>query len=253
MTGFGLARRGPIDPNFEKHIQIASAWFPGPAYSDWLAWFHEMLSPQTYLEIGVETGRSLQIAQGETRAIGIDPSLGIVHPLSAWCKLFQQTSDEFFESTGPTKVFGRPTDFAFLDGLHTFDQTLRDFLNLEPHLHSDSIVLMHDIYPVIPETAYRDRITEFWVGDTWKVVPILREERPDLNVFVIPTFPSGLCVISGFGKAESLDVETLTNKWMPVDINDVIDQMGETLNVCENAEQDVVARLGWKPHPKARA
>jgi hypothetical protein len=235
------------DPDFSRHTEIAHHFFPGPHYLDWLNWFHQNFRPSTYVEIGVETGLSFAAPGPQTFAIGVDPALCIMHPLRAWSKLFKCTSDDFFNDPGPTAVFGQPTDLAFLDGLHTFDQTLRDFINIEPHLHANSIVLLHDIYPVIADTACRDRKTQLWIGDTWKVVPILRELRKDLNIFVIPTFPSGLCVITGFTKPSPIDFDSVVEKWMGVAVEDYIDSMSETLNVVDNSFTDVQALIPRLP------
>ena len=46
------------------------------------------------------------------------------------------TSDEFFATLRRSKRF----DVAFLDGLHTFDQTYRDMINTFAHLR-DGVML----------------------------------------------------------------------------------------------------------------
>jgi len=42
------------------------------------------------------------------------------------------TSDEFFSTLRPSKRY----DVAFIDGLHTFEQTYRDVINTFAHLRS---------------------------------------------------------------------------------------------------------------------
>jgi hypothetical protein len=69
---------------------------PGPDYLALLKKFHDWLRPATYVEIGVENGRSLALALAPTRAIGIDPAPQIAVNFHAQTPLFRLGSDEFF-------------------------------------------------------------------------------------------------------------------------------------------------------------
>jgi hypothetical protein len=87
-------------------------------------------------------------------------------------------------------------DLAFVDGLHLFEQALRDFLHVERHAGPRSVVLFHDCLPLTAATASRQRSTGFWTGDVWKIAPILRELRPDLEIVLVPAYPTGLLVVT---------------------------------------------------------
>lgn len=220
------------------HVQAAQSAFPGAIYLDWLRWFHETLQPWNYLEIGVESGASLCFAKPPTKAVGVDPALHVVHGQETWCKLFQLPSDDFFAKHDLRRVFESETlDLAFIDGLHTFDQALKDFMNIERYARPDTVVLFHDIWPVTAITAARERVTTFWPGDTWKVIPILRERRPDLTIFTIPAYPSGLGVVTGLDASNSSlwrDLREIIEEWLPVPIESYLPEMASHLNAVAN-------------------
>ena len=153
-------------------IMLTRYLMPGPGYGEILKRMHYWLRPASYLEIGVESGRSLALAQPPTRAIGIDPAPQIEVGFTAETKIFKITSDDFFTHHDPAKEFARPViDLAFIDGLHLFEQTLRDFINVERHAGPRSVILVHDCLPVDEMSAARDRRGLFWTGDVWKLIP----------------------------------------------------------------------------------
>ncbi len=165
-------------------------------YLDLLARIHREMRPRTYLEIGVHTGESMTLVQPETLALGIDPVASIRRPINSTAKLFFERSDDFFARHDVrAELGGRPVDLAFIDGMHLFEYALRDFRNVERWCGPDSVVLVHDCYPRAAEHAARRRSTREWTGDTWKLVPCLKEYRPDLDVAVIRVGGTGLAMI----------------------------------------------------------
>lgn len=231
-----------------KHIEAAKARFPGTQYLDWLKWFHRTLKPATYLEIGVESGQSLQFALPPTHAVGVDPEIKIVHPQESWVKLFKKPSDDFFAQHDLREVFGSENlDLVFIDGLHTFDQALKDFMNAERYAHAGTVAVFHDIFPVVPVTAERDRQSIFWLGDTWKAIMILREQRPDLTVFTIPAYPSGLTVVAGMdpeSRVLAKSFDSMVEKWMAIDLEPMMGEIDQRLNVVDNDFVTVSRLLG---------
>jgi hypothetical protein len=191
---------------------LSRAVFPGAHYREVLKAIHSRLHPQTYLEIGVESGATLAFAADCEIAVGIDPEpLETVNALPPQLKVFRETSDAFFSSRDRASILGeRPLDLVFIDGLHLFEQTLRDFIHVEAWSNPNTVVLLHDCLPVCEAAAARQRISKFWVGDVWKALEILREVRPDLRITVIPTPPSGLVVVRGLDAASRVLSETMS-------------------------------------------
>lgn len=195
-----------LDPNcLAAHVCMAHATLPGDDFLVYLRRFHEALGPRTYLEIGVDAGRTLSLARPPTVAIGVDPASPQAADFAAVTKLFALESDAFFATKDIAAEFGHPViDLAFVDGLHLFEQALRDFVHVERHAARESVVLFHDCLPLDAATSRRTRETGFWTGDVWKIVPILRRFRPDLTVFVIPAYPTGLAAVTRCDPASRL-------------------------------------------------
>src|SRR5690242_10622322 len=177
---------------------------PGPPFRDVLGWIHEDIRPSAYVEIGVHAGESLRAARPGTVCIGIDPEPVIETPLNDGTTVYPITSDEFFAKYNLADLLGvRAVPFSFIDGLHLSEQTIRDFLNIERYTGRQSVVAVHDCLPLDARTASRERQSSFYSGDVWKILVFLKRYRPNLRVAVIPTMPTGLAVVSGFGSRTS--------------------------------------------------
>lgn len=198
----GGAQRLPLDRTYG---QLAQKAFPGPNYLTWLERIHEALNPRNYLEIGIATGGSLSRVPARTHVVGIDPAFRIEQTLSAPCRLFRETSDDFFAARNPAELFAGPVDLAFMDGLHTFDQTFRDIVNTARYCDDKSVILVHDVLPVHEIVARRERATRFWTGDVWKVGPMISQLMPKVEMLTVPTFPSGLMVLKNLAGAHEID------------------------------------------------
>ena len=179
----------------------------GEEYVVVLERLHRVLSPQTYLEIGVNEGASLRLSQFPTIAIDPDTSrLRDVFKGKSQFFLFQMGSDAFFRSHDPKHYLGKEVDFAFIDGMHWWEFILRDFANVERHARPNSVIALHDCLPTNAYIAERENESvrrkamgapeNLWAGDGWKVLPILKKYRPDLHIIALDAPPTGLVLIT---------------------------------------------------------
>jgi predicted O-methyltransferase YrrM len=190
---------------YAAHELLARSVLPGDSYLALLEHLHAETRPESYIEIGVQSGKSLALVQPGTSALGIDPNHQISATRTLRAKLFAATSDRFFETHDALEELEtKRLALAFIDGLHEFEQVLRDFINLERLADAGTVILIHDCLPVSRLVAARNRVTRFWCGDVWKIVPCLRQFRPDLRVDVAPAFPSGLAVVSGLDPSSTV-------------------------------------------------
>lgn len=170
----------------------------GLNYLDFLAQMHRSIEPDWYLEIGTQTGKSLLAAH--CNCVSVDPEYTLKHEIMGQkpsLMMFQETSDSFFER-GVLDMLGQRIDLAFLDGMHLYEFLLRDFMNAERYMSPKGAIVMHDCLPFEPSMAERDRRnakTRAWTGDVWKVIPILRKYRPDLEISLFDAAPTGLTVV----------------------------------------------------------
>ncbi len=163
---------------------------------EFLAGMHERLRPRSYVEIGVNDGRSLALSRA--RSIAIDPAFKVTAEIHCEVDLVKATSDDFFATADPVaRLPDRVIDMAFIDGLHIFEYALRDFRNVERYASWTSVIVLDDMLPRSVSEAARDRHTVEWTGDVFKVAEVLRRYRPDLTCLALDTQPTGLLVVLG--------------------------------------------------------
>jgi len=222
--------------------------FGGEHYLQVMARILDAVKPRTYVEIGVEHGTSLRLVQAPTLAIGIDPEPKLAGPLAANQKVFAETSDAFFAARDPrAELGGLPIDLAFIDGMHHFEFALRDFANLERYSAADSTILIHDCYPLDRETADRERHRDFWSGDIWRLIVLLKKYRPDLAVHTIATAPTGLGLVRNLDPGSRLLLERhdqLYEEFLSLDYAYLDDDMAGKLNLFPNDWARIRTLLG---------
>jgi O-methyltransferase len=165
-----------------------------------LALLHDTLKPSSYVEIGCREGRSLALARCQT--VAVDPDFEISFALRSPTRLFRQTSDDFFATENLQALLGEPLDLAFVDGMHQAEFALRDVLNLEVHASHKSVIVIDDILPEKIEWTTRERLTQAWTGDVYKVIPFLRKHRPDLDIRVYDIEMKGMALITSLNPAD---------------------------------------------------
>jgi hypothetical protein len=161
----------------------------------------DALSARTYLEIGVDEGIPFSRVRAPIK-IGVDPIAA--QPLvkaelqRQGSSYFSTTSDQFFARHAP-QLLSDGVDVAFIDGLHTYEQTDRDIRNVLNYLNPGGIVLVHDCLPASAQEAcvassYEEagRINGagwngLWTGDGWKSVVAVRAGHTPAHAVVLDT------------------------------------------------------------------
>jgi hypothetical protein len=215
----------------------------GADYYELLERIHSFLKPRTYVEIGLRHGRSFELAKTATACVGIDPAPNLEHEPRGGARIFQTTSDEFFARHNLAEELGGQTvDLAFIDGMHLFEFALRDFVNVEKYCGRDSTVLVHDCYPVDRVTASRERTTQIWSGDVWKLIVCLKKYRPDLRIGTVAVPPTGLGIIRRLDSRSTAlpaRLERLYEEFIPYDYGEMEPDKARQLNRVENRWNEI--------------
>ncbi len=150
-----------------------------------------------YLEIGVSTGETFFAVRADKK-VAVDPlfrfSLDEARRSNGDSEFHEVTSDRYFSEIIDQ---GQKFDIIYLDGLHTFEQTLRDFTNSIHFLKTDGIIVIDDVIPNSYQAALPDQADAFvvkaftenpdnsWMGDTFKLVFFIRAFFPTYNIRTI--------------------------------------------------------------------
>ena len=163
-----------------------------------------------YLEIGVHTGVLFLHVRAATK-VAVDPNpqipelKRILHPNTVMRgRVIRATSDQFFAALPAGEHF----DVVFIDGDHSFAQSLHDIENALAHLRRGGVILVHDCLPPTAAAANPDPAKAGdgpWCGDVWKAIAHLRATRSDLRVSVLDT-DCGVGVIER-GESEPIELD----------------------------------------------
>jgi len=167
----------------------------------------QKLLAKTYLEIGVYKGDCF-FYQKVKHKIAVDPNFkSIKLKILTYLRknrFFEMKSDEFFRRI-PNILNKYGIDVALIDGLHTYEQSLKDVLNCLKYLNNDGYIILHDCYPLTKLQATSAKSIEHfkslnlpkstWCGDVWKTIPHLRSICGDLRIFVL-NYDLGIGIIT---------------------------------------------------------
>lgn len=162
------------------------------------------IGARRYLEIGVSAGATFRDIEIVERT-GVDPNfLFDINGLTNECtRLVASTSDEFFATEPLSPLY----DIVFIDGLHTFEQVVRDFSNALVRTHRHSVLILddtlpNDVYSAIPDPVATQRYRKKanvdsgqWHGDVFKIVFYIHDFWPSLNYRTITGTGNPLTIV----------------------------------------------------------
>jgi len=158
----------------------------------------DRISAKTYIEIGVREGIVFEKVNCDLK-IGIDPCPPYKQEFSEKERYVNSESDEFFNGSEPPFILKEGIDVAFIDGLHEYEQVVRDVKHCLKYLNTDGFIVVHDCNPA--KEVYSTKGYSYdearknaeclglewegpWNGDVWKAIAELRK-RDDIQIFVL--------------------------------------------------------------------
>ena len=146
-----------------------------------------------YLEIGLGTGKTFTQIRAHMKW-GVDPVIRFDEDkIGSRATIFRATSDDFFSALADSQLF----EVIYVDGLHTYDQTLRDLRNALDHLAPGGVILVDDTLPRSRLAAWRSQkiatsVSRWtgdrsgrWYGDVYRIIPILRSQPEGIAFLTI--------------------------------------------------------------------
>lgn len=111
-----------------------------------------------YLELGIATGETWNLVNTLVK-VGVD----LDHRCN-FDNVINLSTDEYFESISKTTKF----DLVFIDACHEKNHVKNDFLNSFNHLHTNGIIVFHDINSWTEDSAKPNGSNgdcyEFWIS-----------------------------------------------------------------------------------------
>jgi len=159
---------------------------------------------KNYLEIGVRNGENFFSIHSNNK-VGVDPNFffskrflikSLFKSYNWNYKMYRKTSDDFFNNEAGLIYNHNRIDVAFIDGFHTYEQSLSDARNCLKYLNPAGYIIFHDCNPLnaqaanpqIPQRAIN------WNGDVWKTIHHLRKYENHFHCFTLD-FDEGMGVL----------------------------------------------------------
>lgn len=169
--------------------------------------FINKMKYEKYIELGTSTGVCF-LRVNAKKKLAVDPEMRISrskrfkalfrNPHNLKNEYYEMTSDNFFHKKKNYLKEMKP-DIVFVDGLHTYEQSLNDVRNALKVVKPGGIVLMHDCNPIhelaaapassieeVKKNAPQDWNGD-WNGDVWKAFVHLKDELKSKNFFTLNT------------------------------------------------------------------
>lgn len=132
---------------------------------------------RTYLEIGLDKGECFNKVIAEKK-FGVDPNPHFDAP-----GIYPMGSNEFFDKG----VCSADLNVIFIDGDHTFKQSLQDLINAVEYAAVGGFILLHDCNPKTALEASPEKVNGDWMGEVWKTMAYALRASVGLEGFTVAT------------------------------------------------------------------
>ena len=253
------------------------------SYNGRILYLSSLNDAKKYLEIGVWSGSTFFPVQIPIK-VAVDP-LFVFNPVDHkkdGTYFHEMSSDEFFDKlTRGELSFGAETsqekikfDVVFIDGYHTFEQSLKDFENSLRYAHEKTLWLIDDTIPsdaysAIPDPAvsrYKRKLAGLergdWHGDVFKTIFAIHDRYPEISYCTlmganpqtvlwrapksgrVPVFSS----LMEIKKTTYYDMIRHAKLMMPVQDEALPEQLFRSIDPAKDADPDAWKRVITQPN-----
>ena len=153
------------------------------------------IKPINYLEIGVRHGTVYHMVnQYCEKCYLVDIKFLDIHYTENSIK-FEMSSDNFFKIIDTSIKF----DLVFIDGDHSKEQVLNDFVNVKDMVVDDGFVILHDTYPCDERMELPHHSNNAWEA----VLHIKQNFRDEWEIITLP-FNPGLTIMKKMNNNKQL-------------------------------------------------
>lgn len=167
-----------------------------------ISYLGNLNNSKKYLEIGVWGGSTFLQVQVPIK-FAVDPcfEFDTNEYIDESTFFFEITSDKFFKKLDSNRKFNEYSfnieelkfDLIFIDGLHTFEQSLKDFENSLRYSHEKTLWLIDDTVPsdaysALPNpemSRYKRKLAGLergdWHGDVYKTIFAIHDHHPEIS------------------------------------------------------------------------
>ena len=116
------------------------------------------IKPINYLEIGVRWGTTYNVVRNYSKMCYLVDLKFLEMDYTDNTIKYEMSSDEFFNQIDKNIKF----DMVFIDGDHSKEQVLKDFINVKDMVIDDGFIILHDTYPCDERMTLPSHSNDCW-------------------------------------------------------------------------------------------
>jgi hypothetical protein len=144
------------------------------------------IKPVNYLEIGVRHGTTYNFVRNYSKTCYlVDLNFLDIEYTDNTIK-YEMSSDEFFNQIEKNLKF----DLVFIDGDHSKEQVLKDFINVKDMVIDDGFIILHDTYPCDKRMTIPSHS-----NNCWETMLEIKQKYSDEWEYITLPFNPGLTLL----------------------------------------------------------
>jgi tetratricopeptide (TPR) repeat protein len=230
----------------QNYGALAQAKFPDEDIGSILSYLHSHSKFQSYLEIvnwDQDIGNSL--AKTNTTTISISHQTLKISTSNRY--FFKAHPNLFFNKVNLSDIIQSKLGMIYIASDNDLPQFLIALIYLSDYITPKTIICVKNTYPLDGITSSERKYTSFWTGNIWKLVPVLKEFFPSINIKTLKAFPAGVSIMNNFdataGKILRCNFPEIINYADSLHYDDFYYRQDEVLNAKDSKHNELLEFL----------